>query len=107
MRRELLLGLAPLVVAIPAEPTAFGKVAVRAPESTPAPKLSQRDVVDDIELYENSITRRFRGELPSFINSGILDYPNGFPTGTAVKETLAMSDDRELDALPTQVLNVP
>lgn len=107
MRRELLLGLVSLASAMPAEPTAFEKVVAQAPEPTAVPELVRRDIFDDVETYVEGIVSDVKGEVSSFINSGILDYPNGFPTGTAVKESLGLSDDDDLDALPTHVLNIP
>lgn len=46
------------------------------------------------------------GGLSSFLGSGILNFPSGFPVGSRVEESAGVSAT-DLDARPTQVLNLP
>lgn len=46
------------------------------------------------------------GSFPSYVASGVPNFFQDFPTGTAVQSSLSISDG-DLDALPTQVLNIP
>ena len=111
MQQAIFLGLLPFVAAIPApapiaEPTAYDFIAVRAPEPTGAPELDGRDLLDDVHTYVDGIISKVDSKVSGYLDSGILDFPNGFPTGTAVQSSLGVSDS-DLAALPTQVLNVP
>ncbi|KAF7539007.1 hypothetical protein G7Z17_g12509 [Cylindrodendrum hubeiense] len=104
------LGLVSAVMAIPApapvaEPTIPAAIVVRVPEPTAAPDLIERNIIDDVETYVEGIVSDVASSISSLVNSGILDF-HGFPTGTAVEKTLGISDD-DLDAQPTQVLNIP
>lgn len=113
MLKAAFLGLVPAVIALPAaapvaEPTVYRAVAVKAPEPTELVALEQRDIIDSVESYVDGLVTRVESKISKWVNSGILDYPNGFPTGDAVKESLGISDDDdELAAQPTQVLNLP
>lgn len=113
MLKAAFLGLVPAVIAIPAaapvaEPTVYQVLAVRAPEPTEVVALEQRGIVDSVESYVDGLVTRVESKLSAWVDSGILDYPNGFPTGDAVKKSLGISDDDdELAAQPTQVLNLP
>ncbi|KAJ4142499.1 hypothetical protein NW754_009941 [Fusarium falciforme] len=113
MLKAAFLGLVPAVIALPAaapvaEPTVYRAVAVKAPEPTELVALEQRDIIDSVESYVDGLVTRVESKVSKWVNSGILDYPNGFPTGDAVKESLGISDDDdELAAQPTQVLNLP
>lgn len=112
MRLAIVFGLVPFAVAIPTphlapEPTMHAATAaVEAPEPTIPPEFVRRDVLNDASSYVEGLISDVKGSVTSFLNSGILDFPNGFPTGTAVKSSLGISDD-DLDAQPTQVLNIP
>ncbi|KIN01425.1 hypothetical protein OIDMADRAFT_122409 [Oidiodendron maius Zn] len=88
-------------------------VAVPHPMITAAPSLVERapskvqgrDIVSDIGglgSYLSSVV----GTYPSYIASGIPNFFQGFPTGTAVQSSLGLSDS-DLAATPTQVLNIP
>lgn len=112
MLHAVFLGLLPLAAAIPAppivaEPTLYKEVAVRAPEPTGAPDLIERNIIDDVHTYVDGLVSDVDSKVSGLFDSGILDFPTGFPTGKAVKESLGLSDDDDLDAQPTQVLNVP
>ncbi|KAG5929829.1 hypothetical protein E4U42_004349 [Claviceps africana] len=74
----------------------------RAPAPTGAVVLGRRGLGDDIK----SLARGAESRLSSFAESGILDFANGFPTGTAVEKSLGISSN-DLAARPTQVLNLP
>lgn len=117
MRRSNLIGLAvPLVAAIPAptEPAAaVANVANVECQPTVAPELSGRGIVDDVKSYGEdvksyvgSLASDVASDVASFVNSGILDFPSGFPIGGAVQSALGVSSS-DLDAVPTQVLNLP
>ncbi|KAH7143686.1 hypothetical protein EDB81DRAFT_652714 [Dactylonectria macrodidyma] len=110
MLKALLLGLGPAVMAMPApapvaEPTVPGVMVVRMPEPTVAPDLIERDIIDDVETYVDGIISDVGSAISSLVDSGVLDF-HGFPTGTQVEKTLGISDS-DLDAEPTQVLNIP
>ncbi|KAM5345624.1 hypothetical protein ACJ41O_011485 [Fusarium nematophilum] len=112
MLKAAFLGLVPAVMAIPAaapiaEPTVYQVVAVKAPEPTEVSELERRNILDDVETYVDGIVSDVESRISSLVDSGILDYPEGFPTGNDVKESLGLSDDDDLDAQPTQVLNIP
>lgn len=112
MAVALLLGLLPAALAIPApaplaQPTAYAAAVVRAPEPTAAPELVYRGLIDDVSTYVEGIVSDVDSRISSLVDSGILDFPDGFPTGTAVSKSLGLSSDDDLDAQPTQVLNVP
>jgi hypothetical protein len=69
-------------------------------------QLDERGLGDDIKSYVGSLASHVESKIASFVESGILDFPNGFPAGTAVEKSLGVSST-ELDAEPTQVLNLP
>jgi hypothetical protein len=46
------------------------------------------------------------GTYPSYIASGVPNFFQDFPTGTAVQSSLGIADN-ELAATPTPVLNIP
>lgn len=112
MRNTLLVGLIPLVAAVPApapvaEPTVFNAAVVgRAPEPTPTADVVRRGIFDDASSFIDSLGSDVASGFSSFVDSGILDFPNGFPTGSAVESSLGIKSD-DTDAQPTQVLNVP
>ncbi|KAG6037568.1 hypothetical protein E4U41_004902 [Claviceps citrina] len=75
---------------------------VRAPAPTAVVDMDRRGLGDDIRSLAGGV----EGKLSSFVESGILDFPNGFPTGTAVEKSLGISSN-DLAAQPTQVMNLP
>jgi hypothetical protein len=54
----------------------------------------------------NSILNGLGSDIPSYVASGVPNFFQDFPTGTAVQSSLGLSDG-DLAALPTQVLNLP
>lgn len=61
--------------------------------------------MSSIEGGIDSILSNLGSDVPSYVASGIPNFFQGFPTGDAVKSSLGI-DDKELAALPTQVLNI-
>ncbi|CAM1509065.1 Fc.00g028040.m01.CDS01 [Cosmosporella sp. VM-42] len=105
-----LLALLPVVIAIPApvaEPTVYEALVLRAPEPTGQPDLIERGLGDDVKTYVDGLVSGVESKISGLVDSGLLDFPTGFPTGTAVSKSLGLSGDDDLDAQPTQVLNVP
>ncbi|KAN0119696.1 DUF2183 domain containing protein [Hyaloscypha variabilis] len=84
--------------------TARAKLSDRAPA-----RVYERGVVSSIESsieglgsYLSSVL----GTYPSYVASGVPNFFQNFPTGSAVESSLGISDD-DLAATPTQVLNIP
>ncbi|KPM34130.1 hypothetical protein AK830_g12441 [Neonectria ditissima] len=108
MLKAVFFGLVPIVAALPApvaEPTVFQGLVVRVPEPTAAPELVQRNIIDDVETYVDGLVSDVQSKIESLVDSGILDF-HGLPTGTDVEKSLDISST-DLDAEPTQVLNIP
>lgn len=91
--------------------------AERALITPPPPKLDtslypheRRDIIDSltskIDSYVNSIISDLGSDIPSYVTEGILPGELGFPTGSAVLSSANVSST-DLDAQPTQVLNIP
>ncbi|KHO01838.1 uncharacterized protein MAM_00839 [Metarhizium album ARSEF 1941] len=78
----------------------------RAPSPTLAVALDQRGLGDDVKSYVQGLTSDVESRASSLLQSGILNFPNGFPAGTAVEKSLGVSST-ELNAEPTHVLNLP
>jgi len=114
---HVLLALLPVVLAAPAP----AQVAVAPhPMITPAPTLDDRtpsrvqlvqgrNIVSDassdiagLGTYLSSVL----GTFPSYVASGVPNFFQDFPTGSAVESSLGISDS-DLAATPTQVLNIP
>ncbi|KAL3421568.1 hypothetical protein PVAG01_08014 [Phlyctema vagabunda] len=111
------LALVPIALAVPAPAPA--PVAIAAP---PHPMITarasledrrlqveQRDIISDlksltaeVDSYVGSVV----GTYPSYIASGVPNFFQDFPTGDDVQSKLGLNDD-DIDALPTQVLNIP
>lgn len=104
--------LIPVILAIPTptpagEPVHCLRASVeQACDSTPTPEAVRRGLGDRISSYVDGIISQAESGVSSFVGSGILDYPTGFPTGSAVQSSLGISSS-DLEALPTQVLNLP
>ena len=64
----------------------------------------KRDLFSNFESDVNSLLSEL-GNVPSYVASGIPNFFQGFPTGTAVQSSLSLSDS-QVSALPTQVLNI-
>lgn len=100
-RRAVLLGsvlsAASLAAAVPAA----------HPMITPAPVLKPRDLDRrgiDAGSYLNSVFSSLGSDVSSFVASGVPQFFNNLPTGTAVESSLGITD---LSASPTQALMVP
>ncbi|KAJ9149940.1 Phosphatidate phosphatase APP1 [Pleurostoma richardsiae] len=97
----LLFSTAATVAAVPAP----------HPEITAPPTLTQqhqRDLVKrlDVGSYVDSVFSDLGSGVSSFIASGVPQFFNDLPTGTAVESSLGISSS-DLAATPTQALNVP
>jgi hypothetical protein len=103
-----LLALVPFALAVPAP----SPVAVPAPHPMITARASlgdrniqHRDVFSSIKGAESYLTSVI-GAFPSYVASGVPNFFQGFPTGSAVESSLGISDS-DLAATPTQVLNIP
>jgi len=108
----LLLALLPVAFAAPA-PAPVQVVAAPHPmitarasltDRTPT-RVQERDIISSIEglgSYLSSVL----GTFPSYVASGVPNFFQDFPTGTAVESSLGISSN-DLAAAPTQVLNIP
>lgn len=78
------------------------------PMITPAPVFKPRslDRRDDIGDYLGSVFSSLGSDVSSFVASGVPQFFNDLPTGTAVESSLGISSS-DLAASPTQALNVP
>lgn len=73
-------------------------------DRTPS-RVEERDVISSIAglgSYLESVV----GTFPSYIASGVPNFFQDFPTGSAVEKSLGISSS-DLAATPTQVLNIP
>lgn len=107
----LLLAFFPVALAAPAP----APVAVAAPHPMITPRASltdrrpsrvqDRDIVSSIEglgSYLSSVI----GTYPSYIASGVPNFFQDFPTGSAAESSLSISPS-DLAASPTKALNIP
>ncbi|KAH7346591.1 hypothetical protein BKA65DRAFT_456247 [Rhexocercosporidium sp. MPI-PUGE-AT-0058] len=107
------IALLVLPVALAAPAPAPAPVAVPHPMITPRASLTdrtptrvqERDLLDSIK-GAGSYVESVLGSFPSYVASGVPNFFQDFPTGTAVQSSLGISDG-DLDAAPTQVLNIP
>lgn len=80
----------------PAQPTIFSS----------NPRLARRNILTDVDKDVGSILDGLGSAIPSYVASGVPNFFQDFPTGTAVQSSLGLSDG-DMAALPTQVLNLP
>jgi hypothetical protein len=73
--------------------------------SAPAP-LDARDLVQEWDNYVNSVVSGLGSTVSNYIASGIPQFFQDLPTGQEVESRLGIAD-KDLDAKPTQVLNLP
>ncbi|APA15461.1 hypothetical protein SS1G_13385 [Sclerotinia sclerotiorum 1980 UF-70] len=113
---QVLLALVPVALAVPAphpvaQPVPHPMItpAASLTDRTPSRLIEQRGVVSSavssikgLESYLTSVI----GTYPSYIASGVPNFFQDFPTGSAVQSSLGISDS-DLAATPTQVLNIP
>lgn len=101
----LALALLPAALAIPAPAPPMITARASLTDRTPTRVLQDRDILDSITGaagYVGSVL----GNFPSYVASGVPNFFQDLPTGTAVQKSLGINDD-DLDAAPTQVLNIP
>jgi hypothetical protein len=70
------------------------------------PRFTRRNILTDLDGDVNSILSGLGSAIPSYVASGVPNFFQDFPTGTAVQSSLGLSDG-DVAALPTQVLNLP
>lgn len=104
MKATIVLGTLAGVLAVPAPAAA----PVPHPQITPAPVLSQKELERrlDIGSYVDSVISGIGSDVSGFVASGVPQYFNDLPTGTAVEKSLGISSS-DLASKPTQALNVP
>ncbi|KAI1340007.1 hypothetical protein F5Y15DRAFT_61151 [Xylariaceae sp. FL0016] len=82
------------------------------PMITPAPSLHDRDLalaerdLPDVGSFVGGVLSSLGSDVSSYVASGVPQFFQDFPSGTAVESSLGISDS-DLDATPTQVLNLP
>jgi hypothetical protein len=67
--------------------------------------VQERDLLDSIEGLGNYLTSVL-GSFPAYVASGVPNFFQDLPTGSAVQSSLGISSS-DLVATPTQVLNIP
>lgn len=92
----------PIPGPIPTPPTTVHA----APPAQPTVFSTRRNILRDLDGDINSILNGLGSDIPSYVASGVPNFFQDFPTGTAVQSSLGLSDG-DLAALPTQVLNLP
>ncbi|KAJ7672701.1 hypothetical protein B0H17DRAFT_1084293 [Mycena rosella] len=70
------------------------------------PRFARRNILTDLDGDVNSILSGLGSAIPSYVASGVPNFFQDFPTGTAVQSSLGLAD-ADVAALPTQVLNLP
>lgn len=107
-----------LCVAYPASATPAGRSVAEAALVTPAPTVSSpptrtynrrgvfSDLTSEAVSYVNSIFSELGTAIPSYVQNGILPGFVDVPTGSAVLSSAGVSST-DLDAQPTQVLQIP
>ena len=112
---SVLLALLPLVTAsvvhrnLP-RPAA---IAERQPLITPSPSTwwptkthKKRGIISDISGDIDSVLGSLGSDISSYVASGVQQWWEDIPTGSAVMSSLSLNDS-QTKALPTQVLNIP
>ncbi|KAA8566058.1 hypothetical protein EYC84_008662 [Monilinia fructicola] len=112
---QVLLALIPVALAAPAphpvdQSVPHPMITPRASLTDRSPsRLEERGIISSaessikgLESYLTSVI----GSYPSYIASGVPNFFQDFPTGSAVQSSLGISDS-DLAAAPTQVLNIP
>lgn len=112
---QVLLALIPVALAAPAphpvaQPAPHPMITPRASLDNRTPtRVVERGIISSVEssikgleTYLSSVL----GTYPSYIVSGVPNFFQDFPTGSAVQSSLGISDS-DLAAAPTQVLNIP
>ena len=105
-----LLAVLPVALAVPHPMiTPPPTLSDRSPPTRVRPYQQRRDIIDDakseIEGVGNYVGSLL-GSFPSYVADGVPNFFQDFPTGSQVQKSLGISDG-DLDAAPTQVLNIP
>lgn len=120
---QILLTFLPAVAVAAPAPAPVQVAVAPHPMITPAaslrdrrPSRIQRDIISDAASAVDEATSDIAGlgtylsgvlgSFPSYVASGVPNFFQDFPTGTAVQSSLGINDD-DLKATPTQVLNIP
>ncbi len=72
----------------------------------PTKTLRKRGVVSDLAGDVSSILGSLGSDVPAYVASGVPNFFQNFPGGHDVQSSLGL-DDKQVSALPTQVLNIP
>ena len=90
-----------------------GQVGQERPLITPSPAswdptktYKKRGVISDLAGDVDSILSGLGSDIPSYVASGVPNFFQDFPSGADVQSSLGL-DDSQVQALPTQVLNIP
>ena len=109
MISSILLAIVPAVLAAPHPMiTPAATLADRTPTRVRG-YHQERDIIDDLTSEVaglGSYVTSVLGTFPSYVAEGVPNFFQDFPTGSAVAKSLGISDG-DLDAAPTQVLNIP
>jgi len=110
----LSISLLPCVLAAPVSPGP-GSAALAAPIPLITPRatladrsptrVQERDLISSIKGLD-SYVGSLLGTFPSYVASGVPNFFQDLPTGSAVESSLGISSS-DLAATPTQVLNIP
>ncbi|KAI9738790.1 MAG: hypothetical protein M1834_008297 [Cirrosporium novae-zelandiae] len=73
---------------------------------SPSKTLERRGIYSDLTADLGSIFSSLGSAIPSYVASGVPNYFQDLPSGTAVQSSLGINDD-DLKASPTAVLNMP
>ena len=112
---EMLLLFAAVWTLVAGSPTPSPFVAPNAAELqdpiiTPSPSPTRtyhrkRNILSSVEGGINSILSQLGSDIPAFVASGVADFFQDFPSGSAVQSSLGL-DSSQVAAYPTQVLNI-
>ena len=90
-----------------------GQVGQERPLITPSPAswdptrtYKKRGLISDIAGDVNSILSGLGSDIASYVASGVTNFFQKFPIGGDVQSRLGRQDS-QIQALPTQVLNIP
>ena len=75
-------------------------------EWSPTETIKRRGIISDLAGDVSSILGGLGSDIPSYVASGVPNFFQDFPSGTAVQSSLSLNDT-QVSALPTQVLNIP
>ncbi|KAI9836796.1 MAG: hypothetical protein M1819_000961 [Sarea resinae] len=113
IRCAFLVTLVPLAWASPAARPAADPIAAPLPVITPSPTeqeatrtIERRGIKSDLSGDVSSILGSLGSNIPSYVASGVPNFFQNWPSGSAVQSSLGLNDS-QLAALPTQVLNLP